>query len=119
MPNLVSLTHLSFQILGKSQYLIKENYHDSRTIDGIDMRLAPVTKLDKRNNVKKIDNDVISATCDVIVILSIYGQFGAIWKLNSGCRVSKTYIFIKSNLLSCKNWKKNERISNTTLALLL
>ena len=47
----------------------------------------------------------MTANCDVIVIFLIYGQFGAIQKLDSGRMVCKTYIFIKSNLLSCKNWK--------------
>ena len=36
-----------FWISGQS--LIKENGHNSRTNDGIDMKLGPVTKLDKRN----------------------------------------------------------------------
>ena len=31
------------------QSLIKGNCHNSRTSDGIDMKLGPVTKLDKRN----------------------------------------------------------------------
>ena len=31
------------------QSLIKENCHNSRTNDNIDMKLGPVTKLDKRN----------------------------------------------------------------------
>ena len=31
------------------QSLIKENCHNSRTSDEIDMKLGPVTKLDKRN----------------------------------------------------------------------
>ena len=52
---------------------------------------------------KKIDNDVMSANCDVIVIFPIYGQFGAIRKPDSGRIVCKTYIFINSNLLSYKN----------------
>ena len=47
------------------------------------------------------------ANCDVIIIFPIYGQFGAIWKPDSGCIVCKTYIFINSNLLSYKNGKKN------------
>ena len=44
------------------------------------MKLGPVTKLDKRNKTtsKKFDDDVMSENCDVIVIFSIYGQFGAI-----------------------------------------
>ena len=48
----------------------------------------------------------MSASCDVIVIFPIYGQFGAIQKLDSGRIVCKTYIFIESNLLSYKNWKQ-------------
>ena len=57
------------------QSLIKENCHNSRTSDDIDMKLGPVTKLDKRNKItsKKIDNDVMLANCDVIVIFPIYG----------------------------------------------
>ena len=69
------------------------------------MKLGPVTKLDKRNKTtsKKIDDDVMSENCDVIAIFPIYGQFGAIWKPDSGRIVCKTYIFINSNLLSYKN----------------
>ena len=68
------------------------------------MKLGPVTKLDKRKkNVKKFPHDVMSASCDVIVIFPIYSQFGAIRKPNSGRMVCKTYIFINSNLLSYKN----------------
>ena len=69
------------------------------------MKLEPVTKLNKRNKAmpKKLDDDVMSSNCDIIVIFLIYGQFGAIRKLNSGCIVSKTFIFIKSNLLPYKN----------------
>ena len=42
-----------FRISGKS--LMKENCHKSRTSDDIDMKLGPVTKVDKRNkkNIKK------------------------------------------------------------------
>ena len=69
------------------------------------MKLGPVTKIDKRNKVtsKKIDDDIISDNCDVIVIFPIYGQFGAIRKPDPGRTVCKTYIFINSNLLSYKN----------------
>ena len=68
------------------------------------MKLGPVTKLDKQNKTtsKQIDDDVISANCDVIVIFPIYGQFRAIWKSDSRRIVCKTYIFINSNLLSYK-----------------
>ena len=49
--------------------------HDSRTSDGTDMKLGPVTKLDKRNTStsKKFDDDVMSASYGVIVIFPIYG----------------------------------------------
>ena len=40
----------------------------------------------------------MSANCDVIVIFSIYGQFGVIKKFDSESLVYKTYIFINSNL---------------------
>ena len=63
-----------------SQSLIKENCHNSKTSRDIDMKLGPVTKLDKRNRTrsKKIDDDVMSENCDVIVIFRIFDQFGAV-----------------------------------------
>ena len=64
------------------------------------MKLGPVTKLDKERNVKKINDVTMSPNCDVIIIFPIYGQFGAIWKPVSGRIVSKTYIFVNSNVLS-------------------
>ena len=69
------------------------------------MKTGPVTKLDKRYKTtsKKFDDEVISENCGVIAIFPIYGQFGAIRKPDSGCIVCKTYIFIKSDLLSYKN----------------
>ena len=92
-----------FQISGQS--LIKENCHNSRTSEDIDMELGPVTKSYKRNKTtsKIFDNDVMSKNCDVTVIFSIYGQFRAVWKPDSRHRVCKTYVFINSNLLSYKN----------------
>ena len=55
--------------------LIKENYHNSRTNDDIDMKLGLVTKLDERNKTmpKKFDDDVMYQSCDIIVIFPIYG----------------------------------------------
>ena len=63
------------------------------------MKLRAVTKLDKRNMAtsKKFDVDTMSAHCDVMVIFPIYGQFGAIWKLDSGCIVCKIYPHRKAN----------------------
>ena len=65
------------------------------------MKLGSVTKIDKRNTErqKKIDDEDMSANCDVIVIFLIYGQSRAIRKPDSGCMVCKTYIFINSSLL--------------------
>ena len=96
-----------FRISGQS--LIKENYHNSRTSDEIDMKLGPVTQLDKRNKIpsKNIDDDVMSKNYDIVVIFPIYGQFGAIRKPDSRRIAYKPYIFINSNLLSYKNCKQN------------
>ena len=49
----------------------------------------------------------MSGNCDFIAIFSIYGQFGAIQKPDSGCIACKIYVFINSSLLSDKNWKQN------------
>ena len=69
------------------------------------MKHGPVTKLDSRNKTttKKIDDDVMPASYDFIVIFPFYGQFGAIRKPDSGRIVCKTYIVINSSLLSYKN----------------
>ena len=68
------------------------------------MKLGPETKLDKRKKQsqkkKKIDDNVMSENCDAIAIFPNCGQFGAIWKPDSGRIVCKTYIFINSKLLS-------------------
>ena len=55
------------------------------------MKYGSVTKLDKRNNVKKNDVEVMSANYDVIVIFPIYGQFEATRKPDSGRTVCKTF----------------------------
>ena len=69
------------------------------------MKLGPATKIDNTNKAtsKEIGDNVMSANCDVIVILPIYGQFGAIRKPDSGRIVCKTYISIKIHLSSYKN----------------
>ena len=95
------------QIFG--QFLTKENCHNSRTTNDIDMKLGPVTKVDKKNKTtsKLFDNDVMPANFYVIVNFTIYGQFGAIRKRDSGLIVCETYIFINNNFLSYKKWKQN------------
>ena len=73
------------------------------------MKLGPVTKLDnrKKNNVKKLDDDVMSANFDVIVIFPIYSQFEVFREPDSGRIVCKTYIFTNSNFLPYKICKQN------------
>ena len=58
----------------------------------------------------------MSVNYDVIAIIPIYGRFGANRKPDFGRIVCRTYVFINSNLLSYKKWKK---ISYAALALLL
>ena len=67
-----------FRISG--QFLIKENCHNSRTSDDIEMKLGLVNKIDKASKatLKKIDVNVMSENCDVIVIFRIFGQFEAV-----------------------------------------
>ena len=107
VPNLVSLTRPSLQILGKIQtwvfpisgFLVNSlsDFHNSGSSYDIDMKLGPVTKLDMENLAASM------SICDVIVIFLIYGPFGATWKPDSEGMVCKTYIFVNSNLLSCRN----------------
>ena len=62
------------------QSYIKETNYNSRTNNNIDMKVGPVTKLDKRNTetAKKIDDNYISVNINGIVFFPIYGQFGTI-----------------------------------------
>ena len=69
------------------------------------MKLGPVTKLDKRINVKKIHVDAMSENGEVIAIFPIHGQFGAIQKPDSQCIVCKPcclIVFCKKMLTSAK-----------------
>ena len=61
----------------------------------------------------------MSENCDINVIFPIYGQFGAIRKLDSSCIIFKTYIIINSNILSYKKLKTKLKLSKTALTLLL
>ena len=72
------------------------------------MRFDQWLKLTREaRELKKIYDYVMSAKCNVIVFLPVYGQFAAIRKPDSGRIVYKTYIFINSDLSSYKNWKQN------------
>ena len=53
--------------------------------DDIDMKLRAKAKLGKKNKTaSKTSDDVMSKNCDVITTFSIYCQFGAIQKPDSG-----------------------------------
>ena len=75
------------------------------------MKLGPVTKFEKQGNIKNVWRWCYIGICDVIVIFRIYGQFEAIRKWESARIVCKTYIFFNSNLLSDKNWNRNESLT--------
>ena len=74
-----------FDIRISDQCLKKVNCHNSRTCDDIDMKLGPVSKLEKKNKTtsREFDDDVMSANCEDIFIFSIYCQFGALQNLIS------------------------------------
>ena len=116
MPNLVFITRpqspdirqksdrgiFDFRISGQS--LIKENCHNSRTSDDIDMKLGPVTKLDKRN--KTTSKKLTLTSCRKIVTsLSFFGFLANLEQSEGQILDTKSAkdVFSKSNLLSYKN----------------
>ena len=84
----------NFRMSGQS--LINENCHNSRTSHDIDMKLGPVTKLNKRN-------------VTLPSFFLIYGQFAAIRKPHSGGMVYKTYISINKTLCPTKTENKTKK----------
>ena len=56
----------------------------------------------------------MSANCDLIVFIPIYGQFTAIWKPNSGRMVYKVSLFINNNLMKTESRTKKSltKLSN-------
>ena len=77
---------------------MNQNCQNLNTSNYVDLKLEPVIKFDKRN-AKKIGNER-SVHCDVTVICPVYGQFGAIWKSDSGRMTYNSHTFINSNFLS-------------------
>ena len=71
------------------------------------MKLGSVTKFDKKNKMtpKIFGDDVMSTSCDVIIICPIYGQFGAIQKPDSGRIVSKISLYNFTPYLKTSPWK--------------
>ena len=86
-------------ILGREENMQWWYWHETWT--------SNYTSKKKQNSVKTFDGDVMLVNYNVIIIFVIYSQFGAIRKPDSRLMVCKTYIFIKSNLLSYKTWKQN------------
>ena len=93
------------------QFLVKENFNNSRTSDAIDMKLGAVTKIDKRNKTtsKKFDVDVMSWNCDAFVIFFIFGQFGAVQGPDSGYRLCNSYVFSYRTFCLTKNVKRTKK----------
>ena len=81
------------------------------------MKLRPVTKLDKRNKTtsKKFDDDVMSASCDIIVLFPIYGQFGTIRKPDFG-RIVHKLIFLLIVTFYLTKTENRTKISLTQLS---
>ena len=88
-----------FQI--SCQSFISKNFRNSN--HDIDMKLGPVTKLDKINTARSNKFDEFLESCDIIVIFQIFSQFGEIRKPDPGRINHKTYIFNNSSHLSYKN----------------
>ena len=102
------------------QSLIKENCHNSRTSDDIDMKLWPVTKLGKRNkttskNWRWPHFGKLWRHCH----FPIYNQFGEFRKPDSGRLVPRIYIFINSNFYLTKTEKNLKIIKHSSITLLL
>ena len=125
MPNLVSITHpvsdrgiSDFRISGQS--LIKENCHNSRTSDNIDMKLGPVIKLDKRN--RTTSKKLTMTSCRKIVMSLSFSGFLANLEQSAG-RIPDTesakVMFSVVITFCLKKMKTELRISNTALTLLL
>ena len=79
-----------FQFLDFRSIPYKRNCHNFRTSDVADMKLGPVTKLDKRN--KSTSKNLTMTSCQKIVTslaFFIYVQPGTVWKPDSGNRVCK------------------------------
>ena len=79
------------------------------------MKPGPVHKHDKRNiaTSRKIDIDVVSENCDVIVIFRNFGQFGAVRRPDSGTESAKvmfsvtvTFCFTKTENRTKKSLTK-------------
>ena len=107
VTNLVSLSLISLQILGKThaggisdfqicgQSLVKVNCQSSRASGDIDMKLGPVTKHDKSSKTTSKNLTMISCR-QIVTSLSFFGfipQIGAIRKPDSWRIITLTVTF--------------------------
>ena len=89
---------VTFNIRNSGQTLTNKNCKKTRASINIDMKLAPVTKLDKKTTttLKKIDDGAMSANYEVIFFQFLAGsRIPDVW--------SMILIFINKNLLCNKN----------------
>ena len=103
------------------QSLIKENCYNSRTSHATDMKLGPVTKLDKRNTATS--KKLTMTSCMQIVTSLSFFRFVTNLKL-PGSRIPdawsvKLTFSLTVNALSYKTWKQDLKICNAAVILLL
>ena len=117
--NFASLTTPCVQILDKTQmekFLISGFLVDlllKKIVITPEPVMILIWDLDQKLTPKNIDNNFMSANCDVVVSFGIYDKFEKILKADFGREVCKTYVFINSNLLFYKIWKQKQKISGT------
>ena len=75
------------------------------------MKLGPLFILNKRNTKtsEKLENDLMLANCDAIVLFSILSLFWTIPETESRQMLHDIKIFISFHLLSNKKWKQNQK----------
>ena len=75
----------------------------------MNMKIGPVTKLNRRNKTtpKKFNDDAIFTNFNVIVVFTIYGQFGAICKSPNAQSVKLT-VLLKVIFYLTKNGNRNK-----------
>ena len=75
------------------------------------MKFGSVTKVEKRDKTtaKTFDDDFMSENCDAIAIFPIYGQFGAIWKPDSGRIVLKLIFSLTVTFYVIKTEKRTKK----------
>ena len=103
-----SRSNVAMKFLRLLLLIVKENCHNSRTSNDIDVKLGSVTKLNKwsKTRSKKFDDDVMTANCDVSVIflqfIANLGPFGS--RIPDESSVKRTFS-LKENFYLTKTEK--------------